>query len=781
MAVIGGIIAGGAAAAAGAAVVTAVAVGVAAAAVIDYALTPEIPEHQASQQTMQGRNITTKNPVDARDVVYGTVRKGGTIVYESVSGFNNKNYNRVIALATGKCESIDEIYLGSEKVWENGSQVGRFASAGVLFVSVRTGADNQSVVAIPSDSQWTANKRLLGIAYIALTFVFDNDFYPNGVPNVSVVMKGKTCYDPRGTALITQPASWAHSRNPVICLYDYLRSSDYGAGLSNDLFDETQITDAANYCDEINAARVRYRCDGVLSTKATIRENIKNILSCMNGRLLFVNGKFSIEPYEYKTPSTKTINEDMIISSFVASSTIPRKSQYNRVKGEFVNQDASYITSEYPTQTDGTYQSNDGDELTLNVNLPFTTDITQAQRLARQILKKSRRQKTVKFTTDARGFAHTVGDNVLISNYTLGITDHVYEITSMRVNLSKETGVTCDIEARENSSDAYNGVTGTEVAYSGLTSDLPEESVVFTPDAPEYTISPAFDGEGNPATAVNIIIPEVQNMNVKYYEVLVGKTVNSSTRWTARYTTTTNTVTHIERNHQDVDELKLKVRVVNTQGKRSSYTAIQTIDISNKFEGTLYAQNIFYGDPDVAPSLSDFVNYFGRQPVDGDEITLIEKTPDGVVLNAKTYVFVPEDISVVIKQSNNQQVYYSSEEDAVFEAVFSVPTSELQGATVTWSYAVSNFEDSSPSDVTPLNSFHTINLTSGTIIGDESVATLNVQIPYSYYENVIDDFGEFLIHGGDVTVTASYSISGVPITKTKTILVALGAINTIQA
>ncbi len=781
MAIVGGILAGGLAGAVGAGLVTAVAVGVATAAIVDYALTPEIPEHQGTQSTMQGRNVTTKNPVDPRDIVYGTVRKGGTIVYQSVSGHNNRYFHQVIALATGKCQSIDKIYFGSEKVWENGSKIGRYNTSGVLQVSVRTGADNQSVVNLIDDSQWSANRRLLGIAYIAITFIFNNDVYPNGVPKVSAVMKGKTCYDPRGSATITQPEHWAHSRNPVICLYDYLRSSDYGANLDNDLFDEAQITEAANYCSETNAGRTRYRCDGVLSTKGTIRENIKNILSCMNGRLLFVDGKFRIEPSKYQTPSTKVVNEDMIISSFVASSTIPRKQQYNKVKGEYVAEHDNYIASEYPPQTDSTYQSNDGDELALNVNLPFTTNTHDAQRLARQILKKSRRHKTVKFTTDARGFTHTVGDNILLSNYTLGITDHVYEITNMRVNISNETGITCGIEARENSSDAYNGVTGFEVAYTGETSDLPEESVVFTPEAPQYTLAPAFDGEGNPATAVNIIIPEVQNMKVKYYEVQVGKYIDNRFKWHARYTPVTNTVTHIEKDHQGADELKLRVRVANIQGKMSSYTAIQTIDISNKFEGTLYGQNIFYGDPDVAPSLSDFVSYFGRQPVDGDEITIIEKNSQGVVLDSKTYTFVPEDMSVVIKQSNNQQVYYSAEEDAVFEAVFSVPTSELQGATVTWSYAVTNFEEQLPVGETPLGAFHTISLTAGTIIGDENVATLNVQLPYSYYENVIDGSNEFVIHRGDVTVTASYSLSGVPITKTKTITVALAAVNTIQA
>ena len=52
---------------------------------------------------------------------------------------------------------------------------------------------------------------------------FDSDVYPNGVPNIIVEVEGKKVFDPRTSGT-------AHSRNPALCIRDYLTNSDYGLG-----------------------------------------------------------------------------------------------------------------------------------------------------------------------------------------------------------------------------------------------------------------------------------------------------------------------------------------------------------------------------------------------------------------------------------------------------------------------------------------------------------------------------------------------------------------------
>lgn len=102
---------------------------------------------------------------------------------------------------------------------------------------------------------------LSGLAYLVLEIIYDADRFPNGVPEVTVTVKGRTVYDPRD-------ASTAWSDNPVLCYRDYLSDGArygassgairYGLGIAAaDIFDGVSDTEGlrllADYCDEVVA------------------------------------------------------------------------------------------------------------------------------------------------------------------------------------------------------------------------------------------------------------------------------------------------------------------------------------------------------------------------------------------------------------------------------------------------------------------------------------------------------------------------------------------------
>jgi hypothetical protein len=53
-----------------------------------------------------GFKNATRNPVAARNIVYGQTRVGGTIVYQQTSGTDNNRLHNVIALAGHEIEDI---------------------------------------------------------------------------------------------------------------------------------------------------------------------------------------------------------------------------------------------------------------------------------------------------------------------------------------------------------------------------------------------------------------------------------------------------------------------------------------------------------------------------------------------------------------------------------------------------------------------------------------------------------------------------------------------------
>lgn len=98
-------------------------------------------------------------------------------------------------------------------------------------------ANADAVAAFPDT--WTSNHRLRGRAYVYVKLDYDENWWPNGIPNIKAVVRGKKVYDPR-TGLTVWSDNWA------LCLRDYLTSSQ---GLSAAV-DNTNVIAEANICDE---------------------------------------------------------------------------------------------------------------------------------------------------------------------------------------------------------------------------------------------------------------------------------------------------------------------------------------------------------------------------------------------------------------------------------------------------------------------------------------------------------------------------------------------------
>ncbi|MDA7760657.1 phage tail protein [bacterium] len=585
MAITAGVIAGAAASLVVSSTAVAVAVGIGTALVMDYTIDAmEEAALEGMADTMGGRNVTTKNATAVRDIVYGTTRKGGTIVYQSVCGVNGlypgnlqgdydyvSRLNYIICFNHTTVDAITEIWLDDTLAWQLGYYRNQYASNGTssatannLKVQYRLGTSTQSGITFAHDSRWNNSNdaKLKSIAYAGITFIHDPELYTSGVPKVTAVIRGKKVYDPRSGQTV-------YSTNPVLCLRDYLTNSDYGAGLSSSHFDASQLEDAADFCDETitigGVNKSRYSCNGVISTGDSVRTNIKKILSCMKGKMVFVNGTFRILPKRYTAPHATTLNEDMIIGDFIVSNKNPRQVAYNEVRGKFVSAEANYITMEYPPQRSATYESDDGDIYRKNLDLPLTIDIHQAQRLATLTLNDSRRERTIKTTINARGLDYAVGDTINVTNTALGITEQKYEITGLKINISDSSGITIDLEGRE-TNDTIDNQNGTYLDYIRGTSPLPNTSRID--DVNSFSADTVLYYENNIAyTGISTLWSKPYAVNVNYYRVGIGDPSKDFDTYKIYTTTETQLVVP---NYDETANVRVGVQVVNDKGMRSS-------------------------------------------------------------------------------------------------------------------------------------------------------------------------------------------------------------------
>ena len=191
-------------------------------------LAPKIDPPNIGTPLESGITVTAKAPTAPYRIIYGTARVGGTIVYAETTSSTNEFLHMVVVLAGHEVDDIPTIFLGDDTVAlettsndSNGIPIFTPTSSdkysGKLRVKKHFGDALQVADAnlVADVTQWTTNHKISGKAYLYLKFTFDSDVYPNGVPNVSAIVKGKKLYDPRATSFTASSSTVSTSANTI--------------------------------------------------------------------------------------------------------------------------------------------------------------------------------------------------------------------------------------------------------------------------------------------------------------------------------------------------------------------------------------------------------------------------------------------------------------------------------------------------------------------------------------------------------------------------------------
>ena len=196
--------------------------------IIGQKLAPKIDPPNFGTALESGITVTSKAPTAPYRVIYGTSRVGGTIVYAETTSNTNEFLHMVVVLAGHEVDEITTLFLGDDSVAlettsndSNGIPIFTPTSSdkynGKLLVKKHLGNVDQVADAnlVADVTQWTTNHKISGKSYLYLKFTFDKDVYPNGVPNVSAIVKGKKLYDPRATSFTASSSTVSTSANTI--------------------------------------------------------------------------------------------------------------------------------------------------------------------------------------------------------------------------------------------------------------------------------------------------------------------------------------------------------------------------------------------------------------------------------------------------------------------------------------------------------------------------------------------------------------------------------------
>lgn len=483
----------------------------------------------AAKQFAPPVNVTVRNTVANRRIVFGTVRAGGSIVFYGAGsdgvnpdlGSTNRFLFYVVAFTGHQVQAIRDVWIDKIRVLSAAINAGTGAVSGTVFgtklyIWKYLGTSGQTADPTLSgafSSRWPSTARLRGIAYLVVRMERDDTAFPNGAPSdVTALVDGALLYDPRldstnggsGTHRVTDATTWAFSRNPILAARWFLTGGSvvndvatpqvmYGLQELTSRIDDPYTIAGANTCEEILTGAVttpdgdqgRFTCDLEASTGETRRDILNAILATCAGRAVYVHGKWRISPSLYDSPLYAFTEADLYADLEVQDTT-DHESRYNAVAGIYRDANQVYTDATTPFRVNSAYQSQDGGEfIPKEIDLRGLTDRYRAQRLCEIELRRSRLMRIVKMVGALNLMKVAPGETFTLSYARFSWVNRIFRCVDKQLDYVADAGRVV-ITARIEDSSVY-----TDLATASYITPNQVAAVIINeaPDAPTNLIT----------------------------------------------------------------------------------------------------------------------------------------------------------------------------------------------------------------------------------------------------------------------------------------------------
>jgi hypothetical protein len=485
---------------------------------------------------------------------------------------SNHLLHLVLVLASHQCEAIDAIYFGNDLVELDGAGNATGKYAGHVYIEKYLGSDTQpasaALIAAAPD-KWTTEHRGRGHCYLYVRLLRNNNLFPQGMPNISVEMRG------RNQIFDVRDSGTRYTENAALIIADYLNNSTFGLGAAyTSEIDSTQLIAAANLCDEdlslaAGGWEKRYAINGVINTGQTPQDILGKLLTAMAGQIVYIGGKWFVHPGAWVAPAMSFAEGDCA-GNIQVSPAISNRDKFNAVKGVYVSPANLWQPSDFPAIQSSTFKTQDNNELRwADIELPFTITASAAQRLAKIFLLENRQQITCTVPMKMQAYRAKPPEVIQFSNAFYGWTNKNFRIQELKFAFGET--LTTRLALRETDSTVYDWSTSEEQAVDPApNTQLPDPGVVKPPGVVTVT-EEVYRNFGSGAKSKAIVTwVDAGDSSVVGYDV----------QWLNRDTGVSVSDTGVVGNRYEIFDTTaatylVQVRGYNILGARSTWSAVQ--------------------------------------------------------------------------------------------------------------------------------------------------------------------------------------------------------------
>ncbi len=456
---------------------------------VSYALRPDAPDTgvAGAGDRSKDRLRNSRQPLAAHRVVYGQVRVGGAITYLN-STDDDEQLHQLLTIASHPLQEVVSLYAEDKLIsLDSNNKVitEKWKNQMYVYSGLGTTASDSNLLSemvTNTNGNWTTSHKQEGRSKLYCRFLYDRDAFGSSVPNVTALVKGKLLYDPRDS-------STSYSTNSALCILDYIRDTGYGLGEPDSNIDTASFITAANICDESvtlagGGAENRYSVNGTFETNEKPERILKDLLSTCSGTLTYQGGKWALRVGAFVTPTIE-INEDDVQGQIDVTSQVGRRNLFNQVQSVYTSPQDLYQPTDAPIVKNAMYLAEDqGEVITRDIEFPFTTAASTAQRLSKIELEKIRQQISVTMTLSLKkGLQVQTGDTIGVTNSRMGWSNKPFVIQEWGIQFdSDKEALVIGVSLRETASDVFDWNTGNETTVDASpNTTLPDPFVVRQP------------------------------------------------------------------------------------------------------------------------------------------------------------------------------------------------------------------------------------------------------------------------------------------------------------